>query len=167
MYIFLICFPLCFLSGQNNARVAVCRGCILVGPSRFSSFFFFLFLQGKNDPCVVARSRLAPVPPVARVHTCAKPMLVNYFVWFQSLFQVLKQTNLELFLIRQVYYLGEKMLGVEFQRLLWATNMVDCRWSLSAYRGQTKFTRHHLSCHWFFFLLNRELVLIEVQFKSF
>ena len=85
-------FPTCFLSGQNNVRVAVCRGCILVGPSRFLSFFFTREKRSR----VVTRNGLAPL---ARVHTCARPVLVNYFVWFQSLFQVLKQTNLELFLI--------------------------------------------------------------------
>jgi len=129
----------------------VCRGCILVGPSRFFPFFSF-FYSVKNDPRVVARSGLAPLARVHTHYTCAKPLLVNYFVWFQSLFQVFKQTNLEqLFLIRQVRYLDEKMLGVEFQRLLWETNgwTVDCRSTVPVCLLGVKLSSSdtHLRCH--------------------
>ena len=113
--------------GQNNSRVAVCRGYmyICVGPLRFHSFF----LLRKNDPRVVARSWLATL---ARAHTCARPTRAHQLQLISvtvSSFWNKGTLNYFLSVISNTFLLLSrwKMLQLEFQRLLWATNAVDRR----------------------------------------
>ena len=75
-----------YFQSKNNARVAVCRGCIRVGPSHFFlSFLSFFWAWEKRSPFSRQRQKLTRPTPVY-THTRAKPVPVNFFVWFQSMF---------------------------------------------------------------------------------
>ena len=133
----------------------MCRGCILVGPSRFLSFFFFT--REKRSPCS-CQKRTRPTRPCTHVcQTRARQLLRVNSVTVSSF-----ETNQPWIISHQTSslswwknvrcWISKVAMGNECGGL-----SVDCRWSLSAYSGSNKVQIYPIQISFSYFFISSDI----------